>query len=301
MTIELAVATPAYLDMTFVGLEALPAAGEERFAGDLLRSPGGGAITAIGARRLGLDTYLVAPLGDDLAGNFVRTALGEKDVAVGPALGSRTPTTVVLPTGGERAMVTVDPGVRARASDLAALQPRAVAASLEQRTVVPDGALAYLTCGDDDARAYASRLPPGLAGARALIVDCREALVLTGAATPEEAVERLAGVAETAVVGLGADGALAAVEDRRVSVPGFDTGRVVDTTGTIDLLAAALAWADLRGADPEAGLHWAVLYAALSVTAPTGAAGAVTLERLLAEGAQRGLAAPPGVAAGETA
>ncbi len=293
MPIELAVATPAYLDMTFVGLEALPAAGEERFAGDLLRSPGGGAITAIGAQRLGLDTQLVAPLGDDLAGNFVRTALAEDEVAVGPPLGSRTPTTVVLPTGGERAMVTVDPGVRARAADLIALAPRAVAASLEQRTVIPDGALAYLTCGDDDARAYASRLPPGLAGARALIVDCREALVLTGADTPEEAVERLTGVAETAVVGMGSDGALAAVGSRQVKVEGFDTGRVVDTTGTIDLFAAALAWADLRGAEPEEALRWAVLYAALSVTAPTGAAGAATLERLLAEGAARGLQAPP--------
>ena len=54
MNVDLAVLTPAYLDYTFVGLEALPGPGEERFAGDMLRSPGGGAITAVGARRLGL-------------------------------------------------------------------------------------------------------------------------------------------------------------------------------------------------------------------------------------------------------
>ena len=49
MSVDLAVATPAFLDYTFVGLEALPGPGEERFAGDMLRSPGGGAITAVGA------------------------------------------------------------------------------------------------------------------------------------------------------------------------------------------------------------------------------------------------------------
>ena len=42
MKVDLAVVTPAYLDYTFVGLESLPGPGEERFAGDMLRSPGGG-------------------------------------------------------------------------------------------------------------------------------------------------------------------------------------------------------------------------------------------------------------------
>jgi hypothetical protein len=36
-----------------------------------------------------------------------------------------------------------------------------------------------------------------------------------------------------------------------------------------------------------------VLYAGLSIAMPTGVGGAVSEERLLEEGAQRGLAAPP--------
>jgi sugar/nucleoside kinase (ribokinase family) len=88
MSVDLAVVTPAYLDYTFVGLEALPGPGEERFAGDMLRSPGGGGISAVGAVRLGLRTALVAPLGDDLAGNFVRRALVAEGVAVGEPRGS---------------------------------------------------------------------------------------------------------------------------------------------------------------------------------------------------------------------
>jgi sugar/nucleoside kinase (ribokinase family) len=291
VNVDLAVVTPAYLDYTFVGLEALPGPGEERFAGDMLRSPGGGAITAVGASRLGLKTALVAPLGDDLAGRFVRLALKEEGIAVGEPRGSRTPTTVVMPVAGERSMVTVDPGVRARASDLEPLSPRAVAATLEQIDLLPDGICAFVTCGDDDARAFAGRLPRVSRKMRALFVNRREAAVLTGAETPEAAAERLAEVAETAVVTLGPNGAVAVVGDRAVSVDGLSDGPVVDTTGAGDLFAAAFAWADLSGADPEVALAWANLYAGLSVGAHTGVGGAVGLERLIEEGERRGL--PP--------
>jgi ribokinase len=293
MNVDLAVVTPAYLDYTFVGLEALPGPGEERFAGDMLRSPGGGAITAIGASRLGLRTALVAPLGDDLAGNFVRRALREEGVEVGEPRGSRTPTTMVMPVGGERSMVTVDPGVRARAADLEPLSPRAVAATLEQIDLVPDGVRGYVTCGDDDARAFAGRLPD-LAAARrprALIVNRREACVLTGADTPEEAVAGLAEVAELAAVTLGANGAVVVVDGHRFAVPGSNAAPVLDTTGAGDLFAAALAWADLSGAEPDVALAWANLYAGLSIGTHTGTGGAVSRERLLEEGERRGL--PP--------
>ena len=137
MSFDLVIATPSFLDLTVVGLEALPALGEERFAGDLLRSPGGGAITAVAATRLGLSTALVAPLGDDLAGEFVRDELEHEGVTVAGQRAARTPQTLVMPFGDDRAMVTVDPGARARAADVAALEPRAVAANLEQVDLVP--------------------------------------------------------------------------------------------------------------------------------------------------------------------
>jgi ribokinase len=291
MNVDLAVVTPAYLDYTFVGLESLPGPGEERFAGDMLRSPGGGAITAVGAKRLGLKTALVAPLGDDLAGRFVRRALKEEGIEVGEPRGNRTPTTVVMPVAGERSMVTVDPGVRARAADLEPLSPRAVSATLEQIDLLSGGVSTFVTCGDDDARAFAGRLPRTSHRMRALIVNRREAAILTGEATPEEGAAKLASVAEIAVVTLGPDGAVARVGDRTVSVTGANTTPVVDTTGAGDLFAAALAWADLRGADPEVALAWANLYAGLSIGSHTGVGGAVDRERLLAEGEQRGL--PP--------
>ena len=155
---DLVVATPVFLDLTFVGLDGLPVLGEELFAADLMQTPGGGAITAIGAARLGLSTAIAAPLGRDAAGDIVRAALAAEGVELVERSAARTPTTVVFPVSGDRAMVTVDPGVRASAADVAGLSPRAVALSLDQLYAVPEACAAYVTVGDDDARAYAG--PP---------------------------------------------------------------------------------------------------------------------------------------------
>ena len=289
MGVDLAVATPVYLDYTLVGLEALPGPGEERFAGDLLRSPGGGAITAIGVRRLGLSAAVAAPLGTDLAGQFVREALEQEGISTGPPRDIRTPTTVVMPVAGERAMVTVDPGARARRGDVEALEPRAVAVSLELIDTAPRGVRLYVTCGDDDARAFAKRIPSDISSASALFVNGREACVLTGAADPKDAAQELAGLVGTVIVTLGPRGALAVVDGRSLGVPAEECGPVVDATGAGDLFAAAYVWTDLMGADLEARLRWANLYAALSLGTPTGVGGAVDRERLTEEGRRRGL------------
>ena len=298
MGVDLAVATPVFLDYTFVGLEGLPGPGEERFAGDMLRSPGGGAITAIGAVRLGLTAAVAAPIGRDLPGIFVRESLEEEGVGTCPPSDIRTPVTVVMPVAGERSMVTVDPGARARRADLEALEPRAVSVNLELLDRAPAGPHTYVTCGDDDARAFARRLPPGLEGERTLFVNRREACVLTGADTVEAAARALTGAVANVVVTLGADGALAVIDGEEVSVPGEATGRVVDATGAGDVFVAAYAWAHLLGAGPEARMRWANLYAALSVTAPTGVGGAVRRAELLQEGARRGLPPIAGVDGG---
>jgi sugar/nucleoside kinase (ribokinase family) len=292
MTVDLVVATPTFLDLTFVGLEGMPAKGEERFAADIVRSPGGGAITAVGAARLGLSTALAAPLGEDDAGDFVRACLQREGIALPDRRSPRTPTTVVMPVDGDRSMVTVDPGVRASASDVAALEPRAVALSLDQLYCVPPGAAAYVTCGDDDARAFARRPPAKLAGTRGLFVSKREALTLTEEDEVEAAACALARSAERVIVTLGEDGAMAVVDGQAMFAPAIEA-TPLDTTGAGDLLVAAYIWGDLRGASPEECLRWAVLYAGLSIATPTGVGGAVDEARLLEEGARRGLTAPP--------
>ena len=50
------------------------------------------------------------------------------------------------------------------------------------------------------------------------------------------------------------------------------------------MLVAAYVWADLRGADAAERLQWAVLYASLAVSTPTGVGGAVTEAELIEAG-----------------
>jgi sugar/nucleoside kinase (ribokinase family) len=295
MPVDLAVAVPAFLDLTIVGLEDAPQLGQEHFASDLWRSPGGGAITAVGAARLGLSTALAAALGDDLAGDLIREAVAVDGVQVVVRPSPRTPVTIVMPVSGDRAMITIDRGVRVSRSELAPLEPRAVAVNLDLLHAVPDGAAGYVTCGEDDARAYAARPPAGLADMRALFVSQREALALTGTNDVDEAADRLSELVPAVIVMVGADGAKAVIEGERFASPAFEAGQVVDTTGAGDLFTAAYIWAELQGAEPEARLRWANVYAGLSVTRPTGAGGAATAEQLLDAGAGIGLTPPPAV------
>jgi sugar/nucleoside kinase (ribokinase family) len=116
---------------------------------------------------------------------------------------------------------------------------------------------------------------------------------LTGESDPAQAVQKLTAAAETVVVTLGPDGALASIDGRVVHVDGHDVEPVVDTTGAEELFMTAFAWAELNGADAATALSWANLYAGLSVTMHTGSGGAVSRERLIDEGTQRGLPALP--------
>jgi sugar/nucleoside kinase (ribokinase family) len=290
--VDLACAEPAFLDLTMVGLDALPGPGEERMATDFLRSPGGGAITAVGAARLGLSSALVSPVGDDAVGILLRSLLADDGVRWSGRLVERSPVTVIMPSGGDRAMATFDPGEGVTAQELAAVEPRAVVLSIPRLPLAPAGARVYVSIGDVDARALAgNELPAALSGARALMVNAREAELLTGLRDPEAAAAALAERAPVAIVTLGPAGALAAGVEGTARVPGVAV-EAVDTTGAGDLFAAAYVWADHWGVPLLERLRWAVLYASLSVRVATAVAGAVTLRALLEEGAEHGLTSP---------
>jgi len=292
VSIDVACAEPGFLDLTMTGLDAIPGPGEERLATDFLRSPGGGAITAVGAARLGLASSLVSPLGEDAVGILLRSLLADDGVRWDGRLVRRTPVTVIMPTNGDRAMATFDPGEGVTAAELAAVEPSAVVLSIPRLPLAPAGARAYVSVGDIDARAFAGgELPKCLGSARALLVNEREALMLTGERDAEAAAAVLAQRTPVAIVTLGQDGALAAGVEGSVRVPGVPV-EAVDTTGAGDLFAAAYVWADHWGVPLEQRLRWAVLYASLSVRVATAVAGAVTLRALLEEGAEHGLTSP---------
>ena len=114
MSVDLACAAPAFLDLTFTGLAELPGPGQERHADALHRSPGGGAITAIGAARLGLRPRWPARSATTTTATFLRAALEGEGIRVSGAVAERTPVTVVVPVAGDRAMITYDPGTPVR-------------------------------------------------------------------------------------------------------------------------------------------------------------------------------------------
>ncbi|MFN2490343.1 MAG: carbohydrate kinase family protein [Actinomycetota bacterium] len=305
MTLDLAVVGAPFFDLTFEGLERLPKVGEEVVARALHIAPGGTGTQALGAARLGLATALVAPIGADPVARLVRAVLesegvkilacdGAAEDAAGAQANVGVPTTALLTTPRGVAMATALGGEEPRAEDVARVDVRAAMLSLGRLSLAPPGAAVYAVTGGLELPHVDGATMKRLATVRALLVNAAEATALSGRSDPEAAARDLARQVSTAVVTLGADGALA-VEDgqvTRASAP-----RVVerDATGAGDLFAAAYVWADLCGASPGERLAWSSLYAALSVRAPTAFSGALREEELLAEGRARGLVPPGGL------
>ncbi len=285
MTFDVVCTGPVFLDLTFEGLDELPAPGRERFAVELHETPGGSAITAVGLARLGLRVAVAAPLGSDVAGTTVSRLLEAEGVSSANTTGGRTPVTAVLPLDGERAFVTYKPSACVDPALVERLQPRAVIVGLDQLQLIPDDTFAYVVVGDREAERYAGALPREVRRVRALLANRSEAERLTGEGDAEAAALALAEHVPVAVVSCGAVGAVAACDGNVYDCPAPRV-EVRDTTGAGDLLAAAYVWGDLEGLPLVERLRRAVVYSALSVRAATGVAGAATydeLERALAE------------------
>ena len=281
---------PTFLDVTFVGLERLPGLGEETFARELALTPGGLAITAVGAARLGLRSALLWPRGTDLAGRYLQAALAEEGVDwLGPE-SERAAVTAVLPMNGDRAMATFRPADEPGADDVAQLDTRALVVGIDRLERYETPAPVYAIGGFPESVSHAAE-SLDLTGCRALVLNEGEALRMTGAPHAEAAAGALAATgAEAVVVTLGAQGALELAEGRVVHAAAPEV-EALDTTGAGDLFVAAYIFADLAGASREERLAYAGLYAGLSVRTATGVRGAPTLRELEHEASIRGL--PP--------
>jgi sugar/nucleoside kinase (ribokinase family) len=279
VTVDVVCAGPVFLDLTFEGLEALPAPGEERFAHDLHTTPGGAAITAIGLVRLGLSAAIVAPLGDDLAGAILRDQLGAAGVVCAGGRAGRTAVTAVLPVGEERSFATFEPPEHVDSDTIERLRPRAVVVPLEGIGLAPGETRIYANVGQRTVDRLAGRLRAGVVPVRAVLANREEALRLTGETDLDAAALALAELGETAVVTSGADGAVAAAAGQIVAAPAPRV-EAHDTTGAGDLFVAAYVWADLAGLPLQERVRRAAVYAALSVRTATGARSAATLDEL---------------------
>jgi sugar/nucleoside kinase (ribokinase family) len=270
----------------------LPSPGEEVLARELRATPGGTAIQAIGAARLGLRAAVVAPVPTDALGALLVSMLRSEDVAWVGGEGDATSVTALLPGLGGVAMASAIGTSDPSADEVAAAGGRAVVASLGRARLVPEDATYYATTGPLEVAAGFERPEAAISRARAVIVNEREANALTGRRGADAVEAILALGAASAVVTLGTRGAVAGdgrTIEETPAARGFDG---VDATGAGDLFTAAYVWADLAGLALAGRMSWASLAAGLSIRAPTALDGAVRLEELRAEGERRGLEPP---------
>src|SRR5919197_1848681 len=185
--IDLLVVGTPFLDVTLTGLERFPEPGEELLAHDLYLSPGGPAMTAVAAVRLGLAVALVAPLGDDLPGReLLRLLEGEGVQWVGPKA-DRTPITVLMPAPQGVAMATHLPHADISAETVSAVPASAVVVSLGRLALRPGQTRCYAVTGGLEIGRFESGVPAELAGVDAVFLTGTEATAVTGHDEPEAA------------------------------------------------------------------------------------------------------------------
>lgn len=257
--VRLLSAGEAFEDLVFVGLERLPAPGEEVRTNKFSATIGGGAvITAVAAARLGVTVELASGLSDTAAAR-----LRAERVRVINLRKPREPhaITAALSTGSERAFVTFD-GVNTR------LEARLVPVLRSTRA-----SHVHLALYPRDARAWARRVrglakrgiatssdfgwndvlarDPGLTelfdALTLVFVNEREAALYAGASTIEAAMPFWRARRPIVVIKLGERGSLALDRGKEWSAPSPKV-KVVDTTGAGDAFNGGFLSAWLQGA-----------------------------------------------------
>lgn len=265
-------------DLVLMGGDLVPAFGQREQLADraVLTIGGSAAIMACGAARLGVETALVAAVGNDPLGDYVVGAVGDRGVDVSGVrrAGPETGITVILSRGDDRAILTATGAMTAlTAADaggavltgarhlhiasyflLSGLQPGLPELVASARAA---GATVSLDPQDDPAGEWQSGLPELLPSLDVLFVNEHESAALDTSACPLVVVKR------------GRDGAAARTAGGELRHPGVAVDSV-DATGAGDSFDAGFLAAWLGGAGIEAALALACACGALSTRAPGG-------------------------------
>jgi sugar/nucleoside kinase (ribokinase family) len=284
-------------DVLVLGGDVAPAFGQQEKLVDSISLVVGGsaAITAVAAARLGLRVALVAAVGADPAGAFMRDQLAAEGVDVTGVVvrdSAATGMTVALSRGGDRAILTA---LGAMASLTAADVPEALLAGarhvhaaswfLLEDSLGPGlaglfsaaraaGATTSLdTNWDPSGRWAGGHLAAAIAQTDVLLPNEPEALRLGGADDLDAAVGALVAAGPRVVVKRGERGARCADGPTRaqVSLPPVTP---VDTTGAGDCFDAGLIAGLLDGLPLAQATALGCAAGALSTGAPGGTASA---------------------------
>lgn len=259
------------LDIVAQPVDALPAGEGAMLVEGMAIAPAGTAGgAALVAGRLGVKVAMAGAVGDDLTGRLVRLALEEEgvDTSLVQTRAGRPTSTTFLPidSAGRRPIVHA-PGAGA----LAEASERVRAAARHSQFLhyagvggpkLDGGAGAALLA---EARAAGCTVTCDLISPRAgaaeevarllphvdyFMPSEAEAYALSGATTPDAAVDHFLALGARAVVlKMGAQGAYAALPDGRVRLPAYDI-RPVDTTSCGDSYCAGFVAGLLHGMAP---------------------------------------------------
>ena len=244
-------------------------------------SPGGvGRNIAHNLRLLGVNVKFIAAIGTDLYGENIRQSCVELGMDMSLARrveGGRTSCYVyICDENGDMAVGVSD-------TDIAAsITPEYLAEHIDEincaDAVLFDGNLTAETVkwiaenvtaplyADPVSATKAERLKPALCKLRAFKPNDVEAMSMTGAESPEKAAEALikAGV-KRVFVSIGAEGMIAAEEDRLIKLPCGEI-ELVSANGAGDAAMAAIVWAGINGLSLEESAKCAEKAAAVAIS-----------------------------------
>jgi fructokinase len=285
---------------------------EIRDAAGVRELVGGAALNvAVGLRRLGVPTTLIAMVGADEPGDHIREYLADHDVTLieSPA-----------PLGSSRAVVRAESGEPTYTFNAAA-QARSIRYDDRARAAIADAALVAISCFPFDVPAEVDALAEALEGARVAIDPNPRAGMLSDRAEFVRGFESLVSAAEIVKVGAddaallydgdldalrarlrdigaravlataGADGALLESDAGLVRAPIASlAGPIVDTVGAGDATLSAVA-AGLIASAPVRTEEWQnLLDRAMDVAAATcRAEGGLLRTPESFEGGERGV------------
>lgn len=258
-------------DLVLHGGDVIPAFGQaERIVDEAdLVLGGSGAILACGAAKLGLRVAMVAVVGDDIFGRFVREELVGCGVDVsGISVDPERPTgvTVVLSSPEDRGMLTMMgtigdlTGERVPAGILERTRHVHVSSFFLQSRLAPDlprlfdeahraGATTSLDPNWDPSGKWDSGLPDLLAEIDIFLPNAMEATSLVRISDLTQAIVQLK-ASRMVVVKTGKEGSVAGFDGEIIKVPGLDRP-VLDTTGAGDSFDAGFL-AGFLGGEPLA-------------------------------------------------
>jgi sugar/nucleoside kinase (ribokinase family) len=278
-----------FCDLIFTGLLQVPRLGAELFGTGFDMVPGGAFTTAAALHRLGVRVGWACDFGGDLLSQYVLEAARREGLDGGLFRHHAAPVrriTVAFSFPHDRGFISyVDRLDLAAPYDaIAQHRPRCVMLHElpfrgEQRSAAAlthqSGGVVYLDCQHADATLDTPGVADTLRAVDIFAPNAAEAMQLTGAPTPEDALGQLAELTSLVIVKCGADGALAQQAGRVLHAPAIPV-EVVDTTGAGDAFNAGFLSAYMRGEPLEKCLRVGNICGGLSTTMRGGAAASPT-------------------------